>query len=170
MGSCAPFSPPDFSILKEFAKCAWPRRPRGFPRPQRRGPLTTQRVLCMGAHTSIIPEPSAGRACSQHSPREGSQCLPSLLAGSHRTSHTYVVYRKGFICTYLSFREAKPRKQEYSQFYTWGLKLCYRCSFRGVWERTCVLEPNNECLSDDGSITQHPSALKKNMQYFATVR
>ena len=40
-------------------------------------------VLCMGAHTSIVPEPSAGRAILQHSPREGSWCLPSLLAGSH---------------------------------------------------------------------------------------
>ncbi len=41
------------------------------------------RVLCMGAHTSIVPEPSAGRACPQHSPREGSWYLPSLLAGLH---------------------------------------------------------------------------------------
>ncbi len=60
-------------------------------------------LLYMGAHTSIIPEPSAGRACPQLSPREGSRCLPSLLAGLHRTSHTYVFCRSGlFTLTWAS--------------------------------------------------------------------
>ncbi len=107
----------------------------------------------MGAHTSIIPEPLAGRAGPQHSPREGSRCLPSLLAGSHRTGHTYVFARM-VLFTYLSFRGAKPRKQRNTRFYTGGLKLCHRCSFRGVRERIGVVEPSDECSRNDGSITQ----------------
>ena len=36
-----------------------------------------------------------------------------------------------------------------------GLKLCHRCSFRGVRERICVVEPSDDCSRSDGSITQH---------------
>ncbi len=100
-------------------------------------------MLCKGgAHTSAAPEPSAGRAFPQHSPREGSQVSRLCWPGRIERSHTYMGVGNTFILSYLSFRKVKPRVQGSTQFYTRGLKLCCECSFRGEQERTCVFEPN----------------------------
>ncbi len=64
-----------------------------------------------------------------------------------------------FYFTYLSPLGKKPRKQYHRWFYTRGLKLCYRCSFRGEWERTCVVELSDEGSRNDGSITQQSLAV-----------
>ncbi len=74
-------------------------------------------VMYVCAQASIIPEPSAGWAMLQHLPREGSQSLLSLLAGSHKAvSHMWMV--QVFIVTHLSFREAKPRVRGAYSLYT----------------------------------------------------
>ncbi len=78
------------------------------------------------------------QSCSASVTQRREPVLPSLLAGSQKAvSLTYV----GCMClfsTYLSFREAKPRVQRFTWFYSRGLKLSRRYSFRGGRERTCV--------------------------------
>ncbi len=79
--------------------------------------------------------------------------LPSLLAGSHKlASHTWVKVSVYF--TYLSPLGKKPRKQYHRWFYNRGLKLCYKCSFRGEREGTCVVEPSDDGPRSDDSTTQ----------------
>ncbi len=80
--------------------------------------------------------------------------LQSLLAGSHKLI-TPMYLQVWFIRTYLSFLGRETQKTVSQVFLYTGLKLCYRCSFRGVRERICVVEPSDECSRDDGSITQH---------------
>ncbi len=79
--------------------------------------------------------------------------LPSLLAGSHKLATCTCVAGKVYF-TYLSPLGKKPRTQYHRWFYNQGLKLCYRCSFRGEWERTCVVEPSDDGSKNDDSITQ----------------
>ena len=79
--------------------------------------------------------------------------LPSLLAGLHKLATRTCVAGKIYF-TYLSPLGKKPRKQYHRWFYNRGLKLCYRCSFRGEWERTCVVKPSDEGWRNDDSITQ----------------
>ncbi len=69
-------------------------------------------MLCMdGAHTSAAPEPSAGRAMPQRSPREGSRVSRLCWPGRINQAHMYVDVRNAFIVTYLSFRKASPENR-----------------------------------------------------------
>ena len=63
-----------------------------------------------------------------------------------------------FYFTYLSPLGKKPRKQYHRWFYMQGLKLCYRCSFRGERERACVFKPSDDGSKNAGSITQQDSS------------
>ncbi len=67
-------------------------------------------VMYGGAHTSIIPEPSAGRALSQLSPREGSRVSRLCWLGRINKPHVRVLQER-FYFTYLSPLGKKPRKQ-----------------------------------------------------------
>ena len=92
----------------------------------------TSHVLCMGAQS--VPVPSAGWDWSQLSPREP---IPPVSVGrvAMNLSHVRVV-RVEYIGTHLSFREAKPRKQDYRWLNTQGSEAI-------------------EGSIDGGSITQH---------------